>query len=331
MSKVAEQALEVYTGAATLATGEQRGGLALAIAGWLKEKYGLSGSERTRRAYADELRGFQQALQIMGYDLVDAPPATLQYAVQAWCGRPARGHEPTENTHNQRRAILSSFYTYAIRNEAATFNPCERVKQRRVQAYANARPLPADEVKQQLAKIDRSTLIGARDYSLLAVAYTTGRRVSELANLSMGDMLNEGGAVTLIWRHCKGGKVMRDKLAAPVAGALLYWLAMRPAPTMEADAPVWVSLARWFAPDDAPRRFTAQAIADMCERRLKVSKVHSLRHTYAHQLERKGAAVSFIQAKLGHSSLSTTSKYLQQLASEDNPYADAVAADAGIS
>ncbi len=326
-----EQEIEVYTGAAIVAREPSGTGLALAIAGWLDAKEGLSGSERTRRAYSDELSGFQRALQLLGFDLVNAPVDKLQYAVQAWCGRPARGGEPTASTYNQRRAILSSFYTYAIRHGAATFNPCERVEQRKVQSYANARPLPADEIKQQLAKIDRDTLIGARDYSLLAVAYTTGRRVSELANLSMGDVLNEGGAVTLIWRHCKGGKVMRDKLAATVAAALLHWLAMRPTPTLEADAPVWVSLARRFASEDTPRRLSAQAIADVCEHRLEVSKVHTLRHTYAHQLERKGATVSFIQSKLGHSSLSTTSKYLQMLASDDNPFAAAVAADAGIS
>jgi site-specific recombinase XerD len=324
------QAIAVYTGAALAAREPTGSGLALAIAGWLAAKQGLSGSERTRRAYEDELRGFRALLTSKGYDL-DAPPDMLTYAVQAWCGRPARGGEPTASTHNQRRAILSSFYGYAIKHGAATFNPCERVEQRKVQAYASARPLPAAEVKQQLAKIDRSTLDGARDYALLAVAYTTGRRVSELAALSMGDVLIDADNIILIWRHCKGGKVMRDKLAPAVAAALRHWLALRPALTLDPAAPVWVSLARRFAAEDEPRRLTAQAIADVCARRLGESKVHALRHTYAHQLERNGAAVSFIQSKLGHSSLSTTSKYLQMLASEENPYAAAVAAAAGIS
>ncbi len=48
---------------------------------------------------------------------------------------------------------------------------------------------------------------------------------------------------------------------------------------------------------------------------------------HLHQLERNDVAVCLIQSKLGHSSLSTTSKYLQMLVSADNPFAAA----AGIS
>jgi integrase len=69
---------------------------------------------------------------------------------------------------------------------------------------------------------------------------------------------------------------------------------------------------------------TSQAIADICLRHLKTSKVHRLRHTFAWTMEQHGAKTSEIQRRLGHKSIATTSLYLQALTSEENPFAEAI-------
>ena len=56
-----------------------------------------------------------------------------------------------------------------------------------------------------------------------------------------------------------------------------------------------------------------------------MSTVHSLRHTFAQGMEDVGAKVSDIQARLGHSSLATTGRYLQALKRSKNAQADALA------
>ncbi len=73
-----------------------------------------------------------------------------------------------------------------------------------------------------------------------------------------------------------------------------------------------------------------QSIADICEKRLGTSKVHTLRHTFARVMEDSGAKVSDIQARLGHASLSTTGRYLAALNRADNAHAESIAARLGL-
>jgi site-specific recombinase XerD len=90
--------------------------------------------------------------------------------------------------------------------------------------------------------------------------------------------------------------------------------------------PVWVRMDRAASRKTLQNAaLSEQAIADVCERRLGVSKVHSLRHTFAREMHRQGAPVTVVQQRLGHSSLSTTSIYLSELAAVENEYADKLA------
>ncbi len=133
----------------------------------------------------------------------------------------------------------------------------------------------------------------------------------------------------LTWRRMKGGKVGRDLLTLSVSAALMTYLHQMhgaATPTLDADTPVWASLASNYPGG----RLTKQAIANICRDRLGVSKVHSLRHTFARAMEQAGAKVSDVQARLGHASLATTGRYLAALASAENPHADAIGDMFGI-
>jgi integrase len=94
--------------------------------------------------------------------------------------------------------------------------------------------------------------------------------------------------------------------------------ALRPGATMR-ERPVWISLAYRNGTFGHP--LSKRAIADLCERRLGTSKVHTLRHTFARGLEDAGAKISEIQAALDHESLATTGRYLLRLHRQDeNPH-----------
>ncbi len=220
-------------------TGQAR--LDLAIAAWLEAKTGRSGSQKTARAYSDVLQGFRAAIVAAGADL-DSQPTALALAAQRWAGRGA----PAATTYNQRLAILSSFYSYAVKHDLLAANPIALVERRPVQAYAAAAPLTPAEVKARLAEIPKHTVAGLRDYALLAIALHTGRRLAEIAAMVYGNVrqLNDG-RVAVTFPHCKGGKVMRDTLPLAVSRSLmayLYQLHGAALGTLEAAAPVWVSL-----------------------------------------------------------------------------------------
>src|SRR4051794_38653161 len=89
--------------------------LDLTIAAWLDAKSNRSGSTKTERAYRDTLGSFRQLLTAQGFDL-DSAAGALSLIVQAWAGR----DDPKPTTYNQRLAILSSFYQYAIKHGLLT-------------------------------------------------------------------------------------------------------------------------------------------------------------------------------------------------------------------
>ncbi|NWJ94561.1 MAG: tyrosine-type recombinase/integrase [Chloroflexi bacterium] len=293
----------------------------LAIAAWLHAKRNASGSAKTETAYTNTMQEFRLRLQGTGMDL-DGDPASVALAAQAF----ASDGDPAPATVNQRTAILSSFYRYCLRMgllELAA-NPIERVQRRKVDAYRGAVALDVGEIKNRLSAIDRVALAGARDYALLLIGLTTGRRLSELAGLRLRHITPKGGGkLEILWERCKGGKQMRDVLAAHVGQALLSYLKLA-YPTGKAgpDAPVWIP-ANGSSHD---RPLSKQAIADICLKRLGTPKVHTLRHTFAHSMEQSGAKISGIQAKLGHESLATTGIYLSKLKQAENEHADTLAA-----
>lgn len=295
------------------------------IAAWLAAKAGRSGSVKTERAYTDAARSFRATLQAVGHDL-DADAAAVALVAQAWA---AQG-DPAPSTFNQRLAIISSLYSYAEKRRLLVSNPIRLVERRTVQGYAAAVPLDAGTIRERLEVIDRTTLVGRRDYALLAVFLATGRRLAEVAALTMGDLTIQGERVQLVFRRAKGGKVLRDQLGAGTSAALLDWLRVcygEDLAGVAGEKPVWVSLARNGTKGQG---LSTRAIGLMCEARIGTSKVHALRHTFAHAMEGAGAKVSDIQARLGHSNLATTGRYLAALRAAENPQSEALEALFGV-
>jgi integrase len=299
----------------------------LAVAAWLAEKAELSQSIETKRAYDAIMIRFRQMLALAELDL-DAEAMQVKLVAQAF----AAAGRVKAATHNRRLAIISSFYSYAIEGGLLEPpNPIDKIKRRKTQPYRAARALDADVVRRGLAAIDRAPLAGARDYALISVAVVSGRRVSELAGLRFGDLEpTESGRVRVTWQRTKGDETYTDVLPPKISAFLLDYLGQvydawedDPPPS---DAAVWVSTSNHH--HGGP--ISSQAIADICAKRLKISKVHRLRHTFAWTMEQKGAKLSEIQRRLGHKNIATTSLYLQALTNEENPYAEAIESAIGV-
>lgn len=307
------------------------GSIDFCILAWLDEKEGRSGSKGTRKQYDAALRSFRAVLkQNFGMDL-DGEERYIRLTAQAWAETPIRGTSISPSTYNMRIACVSSFYEYCIRNDLGgiSSNPMEKVQRRAVQPYADARSIEPKDVQVALRQIDRTTLEGKRDYALLVVALTTGRRLSEVTHLSTDHLeVREVGKlydVTIHWPRAKGGKKMHDKLTRSVSYALMDYLASLP--SIIVGGPLWISLSR---NETRFKPLSTHAVEDICMRRLGTTKFHSLRHTFAHAMEESGAKVSDIQARLGHDNIATTGRYLQSLRSDENPHADAVADLLGV-
>lgn len=296
-----------------------------AVGAWLDEKSKRSGSKQTKIAYESDINGFRNACHAVGIDL-EADARHLSLVLQAFASMGKDGRPVSSSTYNRRIASVSSFYRYCQRHgliRDKLDNPALLVERRPVQRYAQATPLNTNFILTALKRIDRQSLMGLRDYALLLIGVSLGRRLSEVANLTWGDLSVAGDSWTLTFRHAKGGKVMRDKLEPDLRKALAmyqtaYLTALVPLEDSLSDYPMWVSLS---GNGSIGRKLNIKSLERICEKHFGTSKFHALRHTFAHEMEEAGAKVSTIAARLGHENIATTGKYLTALASDENPFA----------
>ena len=173
--------------------------------------------------------------------------------------------------------------------------------------------LTPEEVGALMRAASGRAATGLRARALLALLYRGGLRVSEALALHPKDVDERAGTVTVL--RGKGGH-RRVVGLDPAAFALIErWAdcrrglgigARRPLLCTLRGAPLDPSYVRRLLPRLAARAGIAKRV-----------HAHGLRHTHAAELAAEGKPVNLIQRQLGHSSLATTSRYLDHIAPQD--------------
>ena len=292
--------------------------LAPVLHDWLMEKYGHTESKETEREYGAVLMRLRSDLHNADLDL-DSDPKQVSTFIEHWVSLPQRESKVTLSaaTRKQRLSIISSFYGYAIRAEVLEINPTARIKPPKVREYASATPIEPEEVERCFKAINADITIGRRDLALLLIAFTTGRRASELAHMQIGDLAFSGDLVLVRWPHMKGGKVYLDTLEPFPSRALVDWLHMWYGgdwPRKPADTPIWVRVEG----DESQRgqQLSYHGIRLIFQRRLGPShtKIHASRHSFSLMLlQSKKGSLMQLKERLGHESLDTTYRYARHI------------------
>jgi integrase/recombinase XerD len=215
-------------------------------------------------------------------------------------------------TRNARLAAIHSFMRYAALRDPASLPVTARVLA--IPAKRFDRPvlgyLSREQVAAILAAPDRRTWSGRRDAVLLATAYNTGARVSELTALRVRDVLLD--RQTAVHLHGKGRKQRVIPLWKTTAAQLRAWLDQI---TSEPAAPVF--------PNRAGGPLTRSGVRDRLDRAVTVAEQHcpslrgqrvtphTLRHSTAMHLLQSGTDLAVIALWLGHESPATTHQYLE--------------------
>ena len=152
-----------------------------------------------------------------------------------------------------------------------------------------------------------------RDRTFLTVVYACGLRLDEARHLQTGDLDAARGQLRV--RRGKGNKARVLPFPAPLlAQCRAYWRterAHRPGYFSPESRDAWLFAGE--RPDRPLSKGTAQniylrAVAAAGVRRKK--GLHTLRHSYATHLLEGGAEITAVQRLLGHTSLTTTARYL---------------------
>lgn len=214
-------------------------------------------------------------------------------------------------TRNARLAALHAFFRFVALTDPAHALHCQRalaIPSKRFERGV-VEFLAEEEAVALLKAPDPATWIGRRDRALLLLALQTGLRVSEITGLRHQDVTLGAGAHVRC--HGKGRKLRCTPLRRDVVKVLEAWMCPRPP---SADEPVFPSSRGGPLSTDAVERLVARHVAAARRRcpSLTAKRVtpHTLRHTTAMDLLRRGVDRSVIALWLGHESIQTTQVYL---------------------
>jgi integrase/recombinase XerD len=214
-------------------------------------------------------------------------------------------------TRNARLAALHAFFRYVTLEEPSYALHCQRVLAIPAKRY-DRRPvefLVDEEAAALIATPDPATWIGRRDRTLLSVAVHTGLRSSELTALQRADVALGVGAHVRC--HGKGRKTRCTPLHPDIVPALKSWLDER---DQDPASVVFPSSRGGRLSSDALQRLVSKHVATAAARCPSIADKnitpHTLRHSTAMGLLRRGVDRSVIALWLGHESMETTQIYL---------------------
>ncbi len=222
----------------------------------------------------------------------------------------------SQKTVNYHAVGLRSFFKFMLRNDVETLSPekidLAKIPPRRV-SY-----LSENQVKDILdapAKYTKNSLQILRDKAILATLYWTWLRVTELITLKTADVKLSENQFSVIW---KGSKLRSVFLTEDAKEKLKKYILSR----SDDSEYLFISLSPNSYGEPISRNSVESLVKKYAELVWIHEKVtpHTLRHSFATSLLRRGADIRSVQALLGHSSIQTTQiythvddKYLQKV------------------
>lgn len=212
----------------------------------------------------------------------------------------------SDNTLKTKAAIAKSFIGFCFKIGAIPFNLSMAVATPKAKDCLQQRILTESDVLTAIA-LEASP----RNKLILKTLYYGGLRASELVGLNWSDLTPNGdsGQLTVFG---KGGKTRSVKLPRKLYRELTAYRGVTPL-----NFPIFGSATT----GDRLTRFGIIKIVKAAGQKAGLPEQfspHWLRHAHASHSIDRGAPLSTIQATLGHSSVSTTSRYLHAKPNESS-------------
>lgn len=211
------------------------------------------------------------------------------------------GRELKAGTQNYHMLALRAFLRFLAFRGITSLSP-EKISV----AKAGEREitfLEGDEIKKMLLLPDETEVSGLRDKAILHLFFSTGLRVSELANLNASDINFERNEISVLGKGKKFRVVFLSEEAALVLNDHIANLCDSKNPSK----PLFVS--------NQEKRLTVRSIERIVKKYAAAAGItkrvspHTLRHSFATDLLIAGADIRSVQSMLGHSSITTTQIY----------------------
>ncbi|MFC1933142.1 tyrosine recombinase XerC [Chloroflexota bacterium] len=202
-------------------------------------------------------------------------------------------------------SAIRSFFRYMVREEILPANPLENASSPKLDKRLPSF-LTTDEITRLLEAPDLATPQGQRDRALLELLYASGLRVSELANLNLGQIDLDTREIRV---RGKGSKERMVLMGEPAASALINYLEDGRTQLLGNKKTNALLLNRYGG--RLTKRSVQMELQEIADRAGIEKRIHPhmLRHTFATHLLDGGADLRVVQELLGHASLSSTQIY----------------------
>ena len=215
----------------------------------------------------------------------------------------------SETSISRLLSSIRTFYKFLLRENIYIKNPFIEVKNPK-KPKKLIEILNESEVKNFLEKLPYSTKLELRNKAMFELLYSSGLRVSELANLKLSDIDYEEKLIRCI------GKGNKERIV-PVSDIAMQFLEsyiktarfkMQSKKSLKSNEFVFLN--------KNGNKLTRQGfwkILKKYEKEFNLNKniyPHLFRHSYATHMLERGADLRVVQELLGHSSISTTEIYL---------------------
>jgi len=262
----------------------------------LKNEKGLA--VRTQQAYQRDL---DQLLAFLETESITAPDQVNQHHIRALI---AQKHRQGLGGKSLQRMLsaMRSFFRWMLREGIVQQNPAKAVR-----APKSPRHLPktldADSIN-QLLDIPADTPLAIRDKAIMELFYSSGLRLTELAELRWEQLDLPSGMVTVTGKGNRGRMVPVGRMAAD---ALLEWRKVRGQFASFEEPVVFVSNRG----NPISTRSIQARIRYWAKRQGMPQNVypHLLRHSFASHMLESSSDLRGVQELLGHASISTTQIY----------------------
>lgn len=259
-------------------------------------------SDKTREVYMHEASLFLSYLKREGTELEDCVPLT----VESYIAERTEEEKLDERTVSKILSALRSFFRFLMSEHIVSRNPAKEVKKPKERVHL-PRTISEEEIDEIMASFQDDEL-GKRDWALFELIYSSGMRISEAVSLNVSSYNRDEKSIRVIGKRNKERVVFLGDISINVLD--LYLGDVRPKLLSRKN-----QKEKALFLNRRGGRLTRQAahlrFHSVVDSLGLDATIHTLRHSFASHMLKRGADIRSVQEMLGHSDIKTTQIYTQ--------------------
>jgi integrase/recombinase XerD len=273
-------------------------------------------NKNTKIAYMYAVRKFLEFCD--GLPLAQIRPGHVSRYINTLVDRKSEPDKTTPvsvSTKKLHLAAIRHFFDLQVMRHAVVLNPAASVRGEKLKIVEGRTvPISTMQVRTLLRSIDRSDVIGQRDFTIIAMLAFTLARVGAVAELRVKDYY-DGGEQWYLHFGEKGGKSREIPVRHDLCEYLNEYFIVAEINREDGDTPLFRSSVRGRGNTLTMNGMSENNMWRMIKRRLKEADLpyrmtpHSFRAGMATHLLEQGVPIEEVQYLLGHADPRTTKIY----------------------